>query len=78
MAAAPAGKLLWLGILAIWFVNANSAGSQIDHFSWFLQIMVLVQAAACTQLRSARRLSPYAVRAVPVVHRPLPPPSGQA
>ncbi len=59
-------KLLWLGVLAIWFVNANSAGSQIDHFSWFLQIMVLVQAAACPKTRPAKKLPPYQVRVVPV------------
>ena len=66
-------KLLWLGALAIWFFNSNSAGSQIDHFTWFVHGMVMVQAAACLQSRPARRLSPYPNRNVLGVRGPKPP-----
>ena len=72
-------KLLWLGVLVVWFLNANTAGSQIDKFSWFLHVMVLVQAAAYAQPRPARKLSPYPSRVVPVVrrHQCLPPRLGR-
>ena len=78
MAAAPAGKAAldweswWCGSLM-----PLSAGSQIDKFSWFLHVMVLVQAAACTQPRPVRKLPPYPGRAVPVVRGPMPPRFGK-
>jgi O-antigen ligase len=75
-------KLLWTGVMVVWFFNANSAGSQTDKFGWFLHVMVLVQAAACTQHRPVRhrpvrKRSPYPSRAVTIVRRPTPPRSGR-
>jgi O-antigen ligase len=71
-------KFLWLGVLAVWFFSANSAGSQVDKFSWFVHVMVLVQAAACLQSRPARGLFPYPNRTVPIVRGPKPPRSPNA
>ncbi len=65
-------KLLWLGIMVVWFLNANSAGSQNDKFSWFLHAMVLVQAAACTRPSPLKRPPPYPNRGAPVVRGPMP------
>jgi len=72
-------KILCTGVMVIWFLNANSAGSQIDHFSWFLHVTVLVLAAAyTTQPRSVKRRPPYPSPNLPVVRVPNPRRSGRA
>jgi O-antigen ligase len=69
-------RMLWTGCMVIWFLAAVSAGSQIDKFTWFLHTMVLVQAAAYTQTRPARKVPTYPVRPIPAVRGPMPPRAG--
>jgi O-antigen ligase len=66
-------KWLWIGVLSIWFFNANTAGSQTDKFSWFLQVMVLVQAAAYALHQPAKRVPNLLGRAVPFFRGRIPP-----
>jgi O-antigen ligase len=66
-------KILWTGVLAVWFLNANTAGSQIDKFSWFLHVMVLVQAAAYARAVPRRKFLPFSTRALPLLRGLLPP-----
>ena len=60
-------KLLWTGVMVVWFLSANTAGSHIDKFSWFLHVMVLVQAAAFASSDLARKPFPSARSAMPLV-----------
>jgi O-antigen ligase len=52
-------KVLYLGLLLISFINSNTVGSLHDKVTWFLQVMVMVQAAACAKLRSTRKPRPF-------------------
>lgn len=70
-------KLLWTGVLVVWFLSANSAGSQIDKFSWFVHVMVLVQAAASVEPAGVRKRRPYPNLDVPIVRKLMPPRFGK-
>jgi O-antigen ligase len=65
-------KWFWTGVLVVWLIGALTSGSPTDKFSWFVHVMVLVQAVACTQPRAVRRTVPSPGRATPAVRRPLP------
>jgi O-antigen ligase len=71
-------RMLWTGCMAIWFLAAISAGSQIDKFTWFLHTMILVQSAAYIQSQRARNAAAHPVRPMPVARGPLPPRAGHA
>ncbi len=66
-------KMLAWGVLAVWFVGSLSAGSQHEKLGWFIQTMVLAQAAICIQPRTAKRHSPYPNRGAPMIRGPLRP-----
>jgi O-antigen ligase len=71
-------RLLWLGILAVSFINSMTAGSQIDKIDWFVQGMILVQAAACIQLLAAKRAPSYPIRVMQIPQGPIPRPFGKS
>ena len=70
-------KLLWLGVLSVWTLWALLTGSEYDHFTWSLHVLVLAQAAACAQLGPPGKLPLYFRRAVSLIRKPVPPRFGR-
>ena len=70
-------KCFALALLTVWLIASMSAGSQIDHFSWFLQGLVATMAAACQQKPQGGRSRPYPSMGLPALGRRLRPRFGK-
>lgn len=51
-------KVLWLGVLCVWFIMSMAVGNYGDKLGWFLQAMVLAQSAAFGRSNVNARFGP--------------------
>jgi O-antigen ligase len=49
-------KLLWIGMLSVWFLESMAISSQVDKLAWMLWALALCQAAILARSRAGRRL----------------------
>lgn len=66
-------RLLWRGILLIWFLASMSSGSQTDKLGWFIFAMTLAQAAALRSHAANIRNTAPSGHPLDLVRRRFPP-----
>ena len=72
-------RLLWLGMLSIWFLESMAISSLVDKLAWLLWALVLCQAATIARSRAGQRQLAAPAAGLPVIgplRRPPPRTSG--
>ena len=48
-------RILWLGVLSVWFLESMAISSQVDKLAWMLWVLTLCQAAVLVRPRAGWR-----------------------